>query len=56
MKKTRDYHAKLVIHDMDNISEAHKQQMAVWLKRLARYVEKARKGKYYKLYTAKFMK
>ena len=54
--KDREYHAKLVIHELDNISNNQKSKIAEWLRNLATEVINSKKGEYAKVFTARFMK
>ena len=55
MKKL-DYHAKLTIHNIENMKSVTYRRLVNWLETKVKELKKAEKGDYAKTYTAKLMK
>ena len=56
MKTKRDYHAKLIIHDMPGMKSVTYRRMVDWLEAKVKELKKAKVGDYSKIYTSKLMK
>lgn len=55
MKKI-DYHAKLIIHNIEDMKSVTYRRLVNWLEAKVKELKKANKGDYSKTYTSKFMK
>lgn len=57
-RKTRDFHAKLVVYDYNNMlkTKGDVKRLVRWLKKLSDDMAKPPKEGYYKIFTARLMK
>lgn len=54
--KTRDYHAKLIIHDIDGMKSVTYRRLVEWLQATIKELKKAKKDDYAKTFTKRLMK
>lgn len=55
-KNKRDYHAKLIIHDLADMKSVTYRRLVEWLADTVKELKKAKVGDYSNLYTKKLMK
>jgi len=56
MEKPRDYHARLVVYGLPEMKSVTYRRLVDWLEKQVKYMKKAKKEDYSKVFTAKLMK
>ena len=54
--KTRDYHAKLTIYNIDDMKSVTYRRLVEWLQTTVKELKKAKKGDYTKTFNKRLMK
>ena len=54
--KNLNYHAKLTIHNIDDMKSVTYRRLVNWLEAKVKELKKAKKGDYTKTYTSRLMK
>ncbi len=56
IKKQKDYHAKLVIHNLPEMTPVQEQRLFNWVKGISENLRQTSKKEFAKTYTLKLMK